>query len=99
MRDAYVHQLGDELPGRGLADEKPHLLEGVGHPREEDEHGDADGADRVEIPHEAVTDDGHDQAEDVDDDVVAVVDLGERRRGASVSRTDHRLGFWIGLGR
>lgn len=74
VRHRHVNQLGDELSRRGFADQEPHLLESVGDPGEEDQQRDEYRSDRIEIPDEAVADDGHDQAEDVDDDVVAVVD-------------------------
>src|SRR5687768_15624521 len=75
VRHGHVDQLRHEFPGGGLADEEPHLLKGIGHPGEEDEKGDADGADGIEIPNETIAHDGHDQAEDVDGDIVAMVNL------------------------
>lgn len=69
-----VDELGDVLSRRGLADEQPDLLKGVGNPREEDQQRDEHGADGVQVPHEAISDDGHDQAKDIDGDVVSVID-------------------------
>lgn len=91
VRDGHVHQLGDELLGRRLADQQPHLLKGVGDPREEDEQRNADGTDGVEVPDEAVADNGHDQTKDVDDNVVAVVDKEDVNRGIATQEeaVDH----------
>lgn len=74
MSDGHVHELGDEFFGSSLADQEPHLLEGVGHPREQDQQCNTDGTNGIKIPHKPVTDDGHDQAENVDDDIVTMVD-------------------------
>jgi hypothetical protein len=74
MSDGHVHKLGDKFLRGSLADQEPDLLEGVGDPREQDQQRNADGTDGVKVPHEAVTNDGHDQAENVHDDIVAVVD-------------------------
>lgn len=80
MCHAHVDELGNELLGRRLSDQKPHLLKGVGGPGEQDEKGNEDGTDGVQIPHKFVANDGHDQAEDVDDDVVSVINKKDADR-------------------
>lgn len=96
MSYGHVNELGDELLGSSLADQEPYLLEGVGYPREQDQQRNADGTDGIKIPHESVTDDGHDQAENVDDNVVAMVDEKDVDRGvlSQEEAVDHqrRLG-------
>jgi hypothetical protein len=81
MRHGHIYQLGEKLSRRRLSHQQPHLLESVRDPREEDEQGDEDCSDGIEVPDEAIADDGHDQAEDVDGDVVAVVDEEDVDRG------------------
>lgn len=71
----HVDQLGQKVSWRRLADQEPYLLKGIGHPREQDEQSDADGANRVEVPHESVANNRHYQTEAIDGNVVAVVDL------------------------
>lgn len=75
MGHGHVNQLRDKVSRRRLADEQPHLLKGVGHPGEEDEQRNADGANGIQVPHEAVSHDRHDQTEAIDHNVIAVVDL------------------------
>jgi hypothetical protein len=79
VRHGHVDQLGDEIPWRGLADQQPDLLEGVGYPREQDEQRDANGADRVQVPDKAVSDDRHYQAKTIYYNIIAVVDLESRQ--------------------
>lgn len=85
MRHGHVDDLGEELLGGRLADEQPDLLEGVAHPRDQDEETDADGTDRIRKPGRGVAgaNHGHDQTEDVNDNVVAVVDLEDSALGQS----------------
>lgn len=80
VRHGHVDELGEELARGRLAHQQPDLLKGVGDPRDEDEQADADGADGVEVPHEAGAHHRHDQTKDVDDNVVAMVDLEVVRR-------------------
>lgn len=50
-------------------------------PTEQDQEGEEYLSDGVKIPDEAIADDGHDQAEDVDDNVVPVVNEEDMDRG------------------
>lgn len=77
MRDRHINKFADELFGGGFAHQEPHLLKGVGHPREQDEQRDADGTYRIQVPHKSLTDNGHNQTENIHDDVVAVVNLSK----------------------
>jgi hypothetical protein len=77
----HVHQLGHKVPRRCLANQQPHLLEGVCDPREQNEQGDQDGTDRIQIPDESLTNDGHDETKGVDGNIVAVVDVENVHRG------------------
>lgn len=88
----HVDELGDELPGSRLAHQEPDLLERVGRPREQNEQRNAHGTDRVEVPDESVADDGHDQTEQVDHDVVAVVDEEDvdRRESSVEEAVEHQ---------
>lgn len=75
MRHGNIHQLRHKIPRRRLANEKPDLLKGVGDPGDEDDEGDADCADGVEVPGEAPGCYGHYETEEVYGDVVAMIDL------------------------
>lgn len=90
---AHVDELGNELLGRRLSHQKPHLLKGVGGPREQDEESNENGTNGVQIPDEFIADDSHDQAEDVDDDIVAVVhEKDVDRRKPAVKEAIHHQG-------
>lgn len=49
MRDCDIDELGDEFLRRRLAYKKPHVVESVRYPREENDEGNDDGADRVQV--------------------------------------------------
>lgn len=86
MGHGHVDDLVDELTRGRLADEQPDLVKGLRDPGEEDEHTDAHGTDGVEVPDQALADNGHGQTEDIDDEVVAVVD--EEDVGGGVAAVD-----------
>ena len=75
MRHGNIHELRHKLPWRRLAHEQPDLFKGVGGPRKENEQGDKDGTNGIQVPDETVAGDGHDETKDVDDNVVAMVNL------------------------
>lgn len=75
MGHCHVDQLGDEIPWCRLANQKPDLIESIRNPRKQNEQCDANGADGIQIPHESVSDNRHDQAKAVDNNVIAVIDL------------------------
>lgn len=79
MCHGHIDEFRDELVGCRFSDEQPNLLKRIAHPREQDEESNADGSDGIQVPHETISHDGHDQAEDVDHDVVAMVDLDRVR--------------------
>jgi len=74
VRHGKVHDLRDKVSRRRLAHQEPHLLKRVGSPREEDDEGNDNGANWVQVPDEPVTDNRHDETKNIDDNVVAVVD-------------------------
>jgi hypothetical protein len=77
MSDGDIDQFIQEVLWSTFPDQEPHVLERRGSPREEDDASDAEGSYRVKEPNflELRSDDGHDQAEDVDEDVISVVEL------------------------
>lgn len=70
-----VNELRDILWRRTLANEQPNLLESIGHPGGGDAEGDANSADRIQVPSIIRTDHRHDQPKRVDKNAVAVVNL------------------------
>jgi len=73
VRQGDVDEAGNVSPRRAFASEQPNLLKRVGRPREQDEQGDADCSNWIQVPDEMVAHNGHDEPEDVDDNVVAMV--------------------------
>lgn len=80
MSDRDIDQLVQEVLRSTFANQEPHVLKSRRGPREENQASDADGADRVKEPDffEFCSDDGHDQSEDVDEDIISVVKLIKR---------------------
>jgi hypothetical protein len=80
MSNRDIDQLVQEVLRSTFANQEPHVLESRRGPREENQASDADGADRVKEPDflEFCSDDGHDQSEDVDEDIISVVKLIKR---------------------
>lgn len=74
---AHVDELGHKLLRSRLAHKQPYLFERIGNPREEDQERDANSTDRIQVPNKSVTNNGHDQTEYVDNDIIAVVDLSQ----------------------
>jgi hypothetical protein len=70
-----VDQLGDVLRRCRLANQKPYLLKGVGHPRKQNQEGDEDGTNGIKVPNVFGADHSHDKTKTVDGDIVSVVDL------------------------
>lgn len=73
MCDYQVCKLGQELLGRRLANKKPDMVEGVCSPGDKDQKTDEDGTDRVNIPDDTATNNGHGKTEGIDDNIVAVI--------------------------
>lgn len=73
VRKADVRDPLLEAGARGNADEEEELAVGGAQPQAGDEAGEEDGADGVDPPIDERTTEGGQEAEGVDDDVVAVV--------------------------
>lgn len=80
VRNDEVDELGDELVGCRLAHKKPDVLESIGSPRAQDQETNEYSAKGVKVPYYFASDDGHGQAEGVDDDVVAVINKEDMHR-------------------
>jgi hypothetical protein len=70
----HVDELGDVFLWRRLADQEPHIFEGVRSPRYQDQETDENGTDGVDVPDDTSADNGHDKTENIDGNVIAVVD-------------------------
>jgi hypothetical protein len=77
MSDRDIDQLVQEVLWSAFPNQEPHVLEGRGSPREENQASDTDRSYRIKEPNllEFCSDDRHDQSEDVDDDVISVIKL------------------------
>jgi hypothetical protein len=80
MSDRDVDQLVQEVLRSTFPYQEPHVLESGGSPREENQASDANGANRVKKPNflEFGSDDGHNQSENVDNDIVSMVKLKQK---------------------
>lgn len=74
VRECDVDAFVEEFTRSRLPDEEPDIVKCGGGPREENEESDAGGSDRVEIPDESISDNGHDETENVHGQIVSMVD-------------------------
>lgn len=72
--DDEIDQLADVVLWCRFSNEQPNVVEGVGSPGNENQETDENGTDRIDIPDDSATDNGHGKTESIDDDVVAMVD-------------------------
>ena len=88
--DDEIDQLADVVLWCRFSNEQPNVVEGVGSPGNENQETDENGTDRIDIPDDTASDDGHGKTESVDDNVVTMVDEEDMNR--RVAAEDEAIG-------
>ena len=90
MCNHQIRKLGQELFGCRLANKKPNMVEGVRSPRDKNQETNEDSTNRIDIPDNSASNNGHGQTEGVDDNVVTMVDEEDMNR--RVAAEDEAIG-------